>query len=466
MTGLTAAQTSRPAQAAWRPQAPVPLKRPPGLFRALHSLYTNPITIWTEKHYREPIVAGRTMFGLAATVSAPAAVRRVLLDNSENYVKDRLQLRVLTPGLGMGLLTAQGAHWRAQRRSLAPLFAARQLGQFAPAMQAAAIACSERLNAKRAGVIDMHEEMSRLTLDVLERTLFTQGLADEPDAFQRAVNRYFDTVARLDPLDVLGAPDFLPRLGRMRGRATLEWFRNAVDKIITARRALIAQGAQAPHDILTLLLKAQDPETGQAMSEEDLRSNIVTFIGAGHETTANALTWTLYLLSQEPEWRARLETEADSLAGADPQTLAEQAPIARAVLEESMRLYPPAALLSREAVAEDELCGVKIAPGTQIITAPFLLHRHRLLWRDPETFDPTRFLGANRDQIDRFAYLPFGAGPRVCIGMGFAMQEMLIILTQLVARYRFALAPGAKIFPQQRITLRPAHGLPMNISLR
>ncbi len=453
---------------AFRPPAPTPRERPLGVLGMIAALRRNPIEIWTRRHYEEPVLVGRSILGERAVVSDPEGVRRIFLDNAANYRKDDLQLRILKPGLGEGLLTAEGENWRAQRRSLAPLFTPRQVAAFAEAMAASTREGVARFGRRRPGAqVDMHEEMSRLTLEILEHTLFSQGLGRETGEFQKAVNVYFNTVGRVDPFDLLGLPQFLPRLGRLRGQATLEWFAGAVDDIIVARRKLIADGGAAPRDILTLLLQAQDPETGRGMREEDLRSNIVTFIGAGHETTANALTWTFYLLSQSPEWRGEVEAEADAQMNAGPiEELAERMPVTRAVLEESLRLYPPAAFLSRAAIADDVVCGKKIRAGAVVTVSPFLLHRHKTLWDRPDVFDPTRFLGENREKIDRFAYIPFGAGPRVCIGMGFALQEAIIVLAHLTRAFRFDLAPGHAVRPVQRITLRPQGGMPMLVTPR
>jgi len=456
------------AVSPFRPPAPRERETPLGRFGLIYTLWRNPLEIWTRAHFDLPILFGRSVLGPRAVVNDPAGVRRVLLDNAANYRKDALQLRVLRPGLGNGLLTVEGEAWRAQRRSLAPLFAPRQVADFAPAMHRVAEAAVERLAAiPEGGEIDADVEMARLTLEVLEQTLFSRGLARDASEFQRAVTRYFETFGRLDPLDLLGAPDFLPRLGRIRGREALAFFDGAVNDIVASRRALLASGAPAPRDLLTLLLNASDPETGQGMSDSDLRSNIVTFIGAGHETTANGLTWTLYLLSQSPEWRERVEQEIDANfqdhGDGDPT---EALPVTRAVFDEALRLYPPAAVLSREAIAEDWLVGTRIPAGTIVSVSPYLLHRHRRLWREPDVFDPARFLGNAREAIDRFAYLPFGAGPRVCIGMPFALQEAVIVLARLLKRFRMDLVPGWKVTPQQRVTLRPKEGMRMRVSRR
>ena len=244
------------------------------------------------------------------------------------------------------------------------------------------------------------------------------------------------------------------------------FFAQAVDDIIANRRALIDSGAEAPRDLLTLLLSARDPESGRGMSDEDMRANILTFILAGHETTANALTWTVYLLSQSLEWRERAESEADRSFDPQQPAATEGCETLRAVFEEAMRLYPPAAMLSRQAIADDELAGVHIPAGAVISVSPYVLHRRRGLWDNPDAFDPSRFLGERRERIDRFAYIPFGAGPRVCIGMAFAMQEGIVLLANLLRAFRFELVEGQSVMPQQRVTLRPNGGLKMHVKRR
>ena len=465
---MAVAGSAVPSSAPFRPPAPRPRTKPLSAVGMIYQLWRNPLQIWSNAHFEHPVLIGRTVLGLRAVVSDPAGVRRVLLDNATNYRKDALQLRVLRPGLGSGLLTVDGEGWRAQRRALAPLFSPRQVADFAPAMHRVARALVERIGLGRAGrLVEVSEEMGRTALEVLEQTLFSQGLARGASEFQRAVAAYFNTIGRLDPLDLLGAPKFLPRLGRLRAREALAFFASAVDDIISARKRLIDSGVSAPSDLLTLLLRAHDPETGRGMSLDDVRANIVTFINAGHETTANALTWTLFLLSQAPDWRERVEAELDAQfdPGLDDDPLA-RLPVTRAALEEAMRLYPPAATLSREAIGEDWLAGARIPAGTTVTVAPYLLHRHRRLWKDPDAFDPERFLGANRDAIDRYAYIPFGAGPRVCIGMSFALQEAVIVLAHLLGAFRFELLPGHVVEPVQRVTLRPRYGMRMIVRRR
>jgi cytochrome P450 len=459
--------TTATATKLFVPPYPPRRTRPRGSVSTILALQRNPIEVWTEADFERPMSIGRSILGLRCAAHDPAAVRRVFLDNAANYRKDDLQLRVLRPGLGNGLLTSDGEDWRTQRRAIAPLFSPRQVAEFAPAVDRVAEAAVRRMKKRRDGAVsDVSDLMSRLTLMVLEETLFSQGLGREPSAFRQALTSYFETIGTLDPLDLINAPAFLPRLRRRRGKSALAFFDSAVDDIIDSRRALLAAGTAAPRDLLTLLLAARDPESGRGMSDDDVRANIVTFIGAGHETTANALTWTLYLLSQSPEWRERAETDADCAFETGGPPGPDRSETLRAVFEEALRLYPPAAILSRQAIAADELAGVQVPAGAVITISPYVLHRRRGLWENPDAFDPSRFLGEKREGIDRFAYIPFGAGPRVCIGMTFAMQEGIILLAHLLRALRFELVDGQAIMPLQRVTLRPRGGLKMHVKQR
>ncbi|MBE7197860.1 MAG: cytochrome P450, partial [Parafilimonas terrae] len=274
---------------------------------------------------------------------------------------------------------------------------------------------------------------------------------------------------KLDPLDVLDMPDWIPRLGRLRNRPHLKFFEEAVDSMLARRRAALARDPDgAPPDLLTLLLRATDPETGTSLSDVEIKANLVTFIIAGHETTSNALTFALYLLSQDSEARDRAEAEVDRAMpdGRLPQGYAEALPFTRAVIDEAMRLYPPAATISRQAAGPDRLGGLPIRAGTTVVVAPWVLHRHKLLWDDPTSFVPERFLPGNRGSIDRFAYLPFGAGPRVCIGASFALQEAVAVLATVTRGFRLTLAPGHEVMPVQRVALRSRGGMPMAVRRR
>lgn len=452
------------ASARFRPPVPRPLREPLGLFEFLRAARKNPITTWMDVHFKEPVVAAEGAMGRITVVSDPSLIRYLLVENVEGYRKDDLQRRVLAPGLGNGLLSAEGDEWRLQRRTLAPIFNARTVQGFSDAMNAAGAKLGRRLARRGGKKVDVALEMTRVTLDVLERTIFTQGLPGDPDALGRAITRFLEAVGPIDPLDVFGVPDFVPRIGRLRARPAGRFFAEVVDELIGRRKAAMAQG-DAPRDLLTLLLAAQDPETGNGLSDLAVKANIVTFIAAGHETTANSLTWALYCLSQDPAAQARVEAEVDAAGAGD--FAVEQLPYTRAVIEEAMRLFPPVPFLSRQATRDDRLGRIKIPRGSLVMVAPWVLHRHLTLWQDPEAFMPERFLPENRDAIPRFAYLPFGAGPRVCIGQSFSIQEAVIVLAHVVRAVRFHLpADHPPVSPLHRVTLRPEHGLRMEAELR
>jgi cytochrome P450 len=221
-----------------------------------------------------------------------------------------------------------------------------------------------------------------------------------------------------------------------------------------------------PHDLLTLMLDARDPETGRSLSSAEIRANVITFISAGHESTANTIAWTLFLLSQSSTWRERLAAEAVSELEGPAETLPDRLVETRAVVEEALRLYPPLAAISRVACDSDELVGVPIRRGAMIVMAPYVLHRHRLWWKEPDLFNPARFLPPARASIDRYLYMPFGAGPRSCIGSVFAMQEVVTVVAGIIRAFELDVAPGHAVWPLHRITLRPRGGLPMIVRRR
>jgi cytochrome P450 len=450
-----------------RPPAPVPRAKALGPFALLRVLANNPLEAWTAAHFEQPIIMGGLSFGRVAVVNEPTAIRSVLLDNCDNYRKDWLQRRILSAGLTGGLLTAETGQWRTQRRALAPLFSRRSVMNFVPAMIDAANSVIERLCLREGQIADLAVEATRVTLDVLERTIFYDGLGGDREDIRHTMKRYFETIGRIDPFDILGVPGVVPRPSRWKVRGLMRLFDSTVGAIIAARRDRLAQQPETvPRDILTLLLNAKDPETGDSLSETEIRANILTFIAAGHETTANCVTWSLFLLSQSNEWRERVQAEADRELSGDIVTLSDRLVETRALIDEANRLYPPLSAISRTAIGADLLAGHSIRPGTMIVIAPYVLHRHRALWDNPDRFDPSRFLGAARERIDRFAYLPFGVGPRICIGAAFAIQEASIIVASIMRHFTLELASGHIAWPEQKVTLRPAGGLPMLVRRR
>ncbi len=448
----------------FRPPAPVPRATRAGLLALIRALWNSPIEAWTQAHFEEPVVTHRFPFGSAIIVNDPAGLEHVLLTNAANYRKDTLQRRIIAGGLDNGLLTAESDQWRFLRRTLAPMFSVRTIRGFAAPMAQVADEFAARWR-EGGGTVDMAAEMTRLTLEVLQRTIFSDGLGHSIEEFRAAMRSYFDTIGRIDPFDLLGLPDAIPRLTRLQARGAMRFFEEAVNTIIANRRARLAEApASVARDVLTLLLEARDPESGRGLSEVEIKANIITFIAAGHETTANALTWSLYLLSQSAEWSERVAAEAVRVLAGPLEEAADRMVETRAVIEEAMRLYPPLAAISREAIAPDEIAGHPVEAGCTVVIAPYLLHRHRRLWERPDLFDPSRFLPGAREQIGRYAYLPFGGGPRICIGAAFALQEATLVLSAVMRDFRLALAPGAPVWPLQRLTLRPRGGLPMMLT--
>jgi cytochrome P450 len=435
-----------------------------GLLRVLAD---NPLEAWTESHFTRPIVLGGLTMGAVAAITDPAAIRHVLMDNHENYQKDWLQRRVLAPALTGGLLIAEGRQWRVQRRTFAPLFARKSVMGFAPAMVDAANEAVARLSAHDGQVVNVAEEVTRVTLDVLERTVFSDGLGRDREDLRLAMKVTFEAIGRIHPFDILGVPGFVPRPGLRKLRPTLQLFEDAIDNIIATRRARLARNDEGvPRDILTSLLDATDPDSGERLPESEIRANILTFIAAGHETTSNCIAWSLFLLSQSAEWRAKVQAEAERELGGKIEDLADRLVMTRAVIDEANRLYPPIAAMSRQALGPDTLAGERIRRGTMVVIPVYVLHRHRAIWAEPDRFDPNRFLGAAREKVDRFAYLPFGVGPRICIGATFALQEAAIVIATIMRHFTLEMAPGHQVWPVQKVTLRPRGGLPMIVRRR
>ena len=388
----------------------------------------------------------------------PAALRRVLVANADGYGFPAIRQRLLRPTLRDGLLTAEGEAWRRARRSLAPLFAPSAIRGLAPAMRDHAMAHASRY--RDGARIDAADDMLDLAYDVMATTLFSGEIAGDPERTARRFERVIATLGRVDPLDLLGAPAWVPRPLKWRGAAANATLRATVRRTVRARRSMAGRG-----DLLDILLAA---EREGGLRGREVEDNVITFMAAGHETTARALAWTLYCLARSPWDREGVEREIDGAWDAlgAPDSWIGALPRTRAAFEEAMRLYPPVTMLSRHALAPDPETHPAIAAGTVVAIVPWTLHRHRALWHEPDAFRPERFWPGARESIDRYQYLPFGAGPRVCIGATFALWEGVIALAVLLRHYRFEADAGASPVPVQRVTTQPAGGLPMRVRLR
>lgn len=405
-------------------------------------------------------------------VTDPAAVKRVLQDNADNYGRNTRSVAALRETLGEGLLTTTGPSWWRNRRLAQPAFHKQRLGGFAGTMTEAASAFADRVLelGEKGAAFDIVPELLRLTLRILGRCLFERDLTDEADAIGGAVGVVLHhTIEKLGKL--VPIPGTIPTPKNLRFRAALRALDRVVLSVIDERR----QAGADRGDLLSMLLAARDEETGEGLGDHQLRDEVMTLLLAGHETTAMALSWTFYLLSLHPAQRRTLEDElARVLAGRPPRL--EDVPrlrYARMVLDESMRLYPPAWVITRSAGADDELGGFRIPVGSNVLLSSYVVHHNPALWEDPEGFDPERFAPEQTGPRDagadgsepaagtrpRYAYFPFGGGPHLCIGAGFAMMEATLVLATVAQRLRFDLEPGRPVSIEPLVTLRPTPGI-------
>jgi cytochrome P450 len=410
--------------------------------------------------YRQPIVSGEMLMRWHM-LADPAGMKHVMLDNLANYPKSEIMRRMLRPAIGNSLFNADGADWKWQRQAVAPVFTHRNVTALAPAMTATARRACARLAAS-GGKAELVSQMLTATFDVICDVALSGREHFDAVTFSAAITQYFRTAGRASLLDFLGFPQWFPRPGELMAQHSVATMHQMVAAAIQARR----DQAQPPaDDLLNHMLAAQDPETGQRMSREELIHNMQFFIVAGHETTALALAWALYLLAHDTGWQDQLRAQVTArLRGraAGPDDL-KAMPLVEQVLEESMRLYPPVGLLARTALQKDQLCGRQVRPGDIIFLPIWALHRHELWWENPGRFDPARFAPQNRDRLNKYQYLPFGAGPRVCVGADFAMMQAGIILAGLVQEFRFRPeSPSPR--PVMMMTVRPEPGVFLQVA--
>ncbi|NKX43283.1 cytochrome P450 [Roseicyclus persicicus] len=436
--------------------------RPMGVVDSYTAARENILGIIPARALELPVLSGRTGPQRWHMLMDPAAIRRVLLERVEDYPKSEATKSILRPAIGESLLVAEGDHWRWQRRAAAPAFAARNVEALTPVMTRAAEAAAERIGAAAGRqAVNAVAEMVAATFDVIADVTMSDRAAIDRAAVGAALDAYVDRAARVSVLDVLGVPAWVPRPGRQAAVRDLAPMQAAMDAAI-ARRA--ARGPGAGVDLMDLLIGARDPETGRQMTAAELRENLLTFIVAGHETTALTLAWALYLCAFDPAVQAAARDEAQAVLGDRAAGAAdvERLTLTRRIVEESLRLYPPGGFLSRTARAADRLSGAGVRPGDTVMIPVYGLHRHRRLWEEPDAFRPDRW--ARRDAIDRWQYLPFGDGPRICIGARFALQEAVVILATLLARFRFTAVPGRAPKPVMILTLRPEGGVWLEVA--
>ena len=421
----------------------------------------NPLQVIPQGVYEKDYVPYRGGKAGLAWITAPEFVKTVLLDEREKFHK-LAQIRVLGPLLGKGILTSEGTDWKWQRQTTAPLFRQQELANFVPTFVRAAEEAAARWRAEPQGAVQAIErDMTRATFQVISTTLLPTADLQVMDAIEHSTASFQRTGAWSQLYALAKLPHWLPQPRQRANRRAVLALREAVARLLRERRA----SGLEPHDLMQSLMRAHDPETGHAMNDEQLIDNLLTFYLAGHETTAKALTWTLYLLARSPHWTAALKDEIARVTAGAPVSAAdiERLVLVQQVLKESMRLYPPVPLMTRQAVGDAQLGPHPIANGTSVVMSIYAIHRHRARWNDPDAFDPERFAPPREAQIPRYQYMPFGAGPRICIGMVFAMLEATAMLATFLQRARFAPVEGYEPLPVARVTLVPRGGMPLRV---
>ncbi len=438
-----------------RPGAP---SSPPSSRGFTRSLRDNALGIFPAQAFEQDIVFRKVFGRRQLIVSRPAAIQRILVDNSGNYHRTAAGIRILRPLLGRGLLLSQGEDWRHQRRTLAPAFAPRTMPILAGHVARAAVTAVARLEAAGSAPIDLLAAMQFLALEIAGASMFSLEMERFGAELRGLIKGYAARLGRPSLLDFLLPPVLPSPRDLARWRFRRRWL-DLIGRIIAARRGQGAAGA--PRDLFDLLSTARDPESGALFPPRRLADQVATMIVAGHETTAVALFWSLYLLASAPVIQDRLAAEVGPL-DLGPAQAAEVLPslvYTRAVVHEAMRLYPPAFTLARQAIRADVAGGIAIPARGVVLISPWVLHRHRLLWTEPETFDPARFLPA-APPPGRFAYLPFGVGPRVCIGAQFALTEATLVLATMIQAFRIERADEIPVTPRAVVTTQPDHPPP------
>jgi cytochrome P450 len=396
-------------------------------------------------------------------INNPDGVKHVLQENNHNYGKGAFSVDSMSLFLGNGLLLSEGDLWLRQRRLMQPVFHRRVITGFADQMVTQTRVMLDEWDALTPGQpVDVAQAMMRLTLDIATQALFSTRVKDDTSSFDWALTTIAEDINFRFMVPFYPAP-VIPTPRNRRLMAALKTLESILFGIIDERRRWISAGRELPDDLLTLLMQAQDPQTGEKMSDRQVRDEVATLFAAGHETTAVTLAWCWHLLSLNPEVERRFHAElAQVLGGRDPSVAdLGNLPYTRMLVDETLRLYPPAWVTNRQALAEDEIGGWRIPAGGIVWLSPYVMHRHPAYWADPDHFDPLRFSPENQEGRPRFAYYPFGGGPHQCIGQGFALMETPLILATIAQRYRLLAKPGHLVTPEPMVTLRLRGGLPM-----
>jgi cytochrome P450 len=442
-----------------------PPERPLGLL-GLRTLLRNYIETVPRSAYEQSVTRIRTRLSDVLIISDPNIIQEILVEKAEAFGRDPATRRSFAPVIGdTSLFLAEGADWRWQRRAVAPIFRHETLLSFVPIFAAMAQRQVERWRTvQRTGPVDAAAAMTRTTFEIIVEAMLGGSASLDAERYSHALTDNFDTIPWHIIYVMFSIPEWMPYPHRRRAMRSRDFLHQDIRRIVESTRSI--QFAQP--NLLNLLLAARDHETGRSMSDEEIVANLLTFITAGHETTAVALTWTLWLLAKDQATQQRVFEEVRAVAEDQmiDATHVEGLSFCRQVIQESMRLFPPAPGIARISKDAMEIGGIKIPARTRIHISLFALHRNVGLWDNPNAFDPDRFAADRIKTRSRYAFLPFGAGPRICIGAGFAMIEAAIILATIVRAFRFQPVAGHKPKPVAKVTLRPSGGMPLLIMNR
>ncbi len=392
----------------------------------------------------------------AYIVSSPEYVHQVLVDDADKFYKPNGVKIATRPVIGNGLFINDGESWKRQRRLVQPAFHTKRIGAYAQVMVEHAQALIDQWQSGQ--VYEIDHEMTRLTMGIVSKTLFDADVSGEANEISAAVTVALQGVnARVDHL--INIPEWVPTPEHIRFQRAIQRLDTLIQRFIDERR----KSGEDKGDLLSMLLLAQDENDGGTMDDRQVRDEAMTVFGAGHETTASALMWTWYLLSQHPEVEAKLLEELDVVLGGRTPELADLPKLAytEMIIKEAMRLYPPAWSITRQAIADVQIGGFTIPKGSVVIVNIYGMHHDARYFADPDRFDPERFRPENEKNIPKYAYIPFGGGPRVCIGNAFAMMEAKLIVATIAPHFHLALAPTQQVTPQRVFTLRAKYGMKM-----
>ena len=445
------------------PPKPAPRPDRVSLFTYLRLFRRDILSAQPARLYRAWMAEFRTPFFRSYMANDPALVDLVLKGRPDDFPKSNRIREGLTPLLGESVFVTNGETWKRQRRIIDPAFEGGRLRDTYPAMLAAARAAVARMGT---GVVEVEEEMSHAAADVIFRTLFSIPIEHE---VATRVFHEFRAYQRTQPILNLAAfvplPRWFPRLHRRATRQSAKTIRGLIAGLTRARAEEIAAGT-APDDLATKIMTTADPVTGEGFGWEEMVDQVAIFFLAGHETSASALAWTLYLLALDPAVQEAVAEEAADLGEAPDFAAIGRLKLARDVFREALRLYPPVPMMVRENRCPEEFRGRKVAPGAQVVLSPWHQHRHERLWENPDAFDPARWQTEEGRASARVAYMPFSAGPRVCTGAGFAMVEGPLMLALLVRAFRFDPVPGEVPVPVAHLTVRAKDGIRLRVTRR